>query len=485
MAAAVALAGPSALASPTTPLDYEKVTQLESFIDGPASNQSADITGDSRPELIVSIYGPYEVVAGEAVLQPGSVEIYSNTSKKKGNKDDLQSWKKTQVFGPEEDITFPTQIQVADMDGDGDKDLVGGHGFFWDSVQGIDRGGVTWWENRETPRSLGELLGYAKCLFAGNWSQVAACIEDQRSWKRNTLLKDAPPSFHNVNIADIDGDGKKDVVTVGEEGITRQAFTDDIVELMYFRNLGNGNYSEAISLADRGGSSPYVIDVDGDGDQDVVSAQYFHVSPIVLGPPAGDGSFVWFENIRGNGGALSSDDFVKHEISRGQGPSYGIYPVKNLFGDGQLRYVGVNHTNNTPGTPGPPVFLQAAPNIFLLTPGADIRAPWTVAPLATSVEAGAAFRAEPRPGQAAPGKPMFNDMDGDGDLDIALSGDGDFRAFLLEQTAPGQFHQSVLPGSEGWGQAGISVADYNRDGKLEISLSSFENDQIAIWERQS
>ena len=52
------------------------------------------------------------------------------------------------------------------------------------------------------------------------------------------------------------------------------------------------------ALADRGGSSPVVHDVDGDGDLDVVSAQYFHVNQVVIGGGylSGDATFVWFEN---------------------------------------------------------------------------------------------------------------------------------------------------------------------------------------------
>ena len=76
---------------------------------------------------------------------------------------------------------------------------------------------------------------------------------------------------------------------------------------------------------------------------------------------------------------------------------------------------------------------------------------------------------------------VHKDFDGDGDLDLVISGDGDFRAMLVEQTARGVFHQSVLAGSEGYGQAGVTSADFDKDGRLEVALSSFENQTVGVW----
>jgi hypothetical protein len=55
---------------------------------------------------------------------------------------------------------------------------------------------------------------------------------------------------------------------------------------------------------------------------------------------------------------------------------------------------------------------------------------------------------------AAPGIFGTGDVDGAGDIDVALAGDGDERVFWLEQKGPGQFATHVLEAR--LGQAGGS-----------------------------
>jgi hypothetical protein len=475
--AAVALAGP---ASADPPNFFKTIIDT---VDGVAFTTIGDVVGDSRDELVVTSYGAYEVVGGVAQLNPGTVTIYTNTDPKRNS--GIENWAKIPVVTEADNIIFPSQPTLSDVDGDGDTDILQPGGFFWDSNVGLSRGSLTWWENRETPRSIAELAAHARCwLTSKTWADLAACITAQQSFKRNNIDVDSPFSYHNLQHVDFDGDNKKDVIAVGEQGFEAAVLTDDVVELQFYKGLGKGKFAPKVVLANRGGSNPVVDDVDGDGDLDIISAQYFGVSPVVLGAPTGEASFVWFERTGSAAGGIDASDFTMHEISRGQGPSFGVYKAKNLYGDGVDRWVGVNHTNKTVGNPGPPVFLRAAPNVFLMTPGADIKTPWALTPLASAIEDGAAFAVNARPGQAAPGKVGFGDLDGDGDTDLTVSGDGDFRLFWFEQTAPGAFTQRVLPGSEGWGQAGGSqIVDLNKDGINEVVFSSFENDQLGIWSR--
>ncbi|MFM7489568.1 MAG: FG-GAP repeat domain-containing protein, partial [Actinomycetota bacterium] len=82
--------------------------------------------------------------------------------------------------------------------------------------------------------------------------------------------------------------------------------------------------------------------------------------------------------------------------------------------------------------------------------------------------------------QAAPGVFGWGDVDADGDVDLAVSGDGDDRLFILEQTGPSAFNTRVL--QTGYAQAGsMMVVDLNNDGRLEILASSFESDQVRLY----
>ncbi|WP_370617072.1 FG-GAP repeat domain-containing protein [Mumia sp. Pv 4-285] len=475
--AAAAMAGsPAAATDGTSP--FTRTLVAEDVV-GPAFTSVGDLVGDSRPELVSTSYGKLTMQGPAAFPEPGSVTVYENAGKRRDG--GVDSWTTTSVVEPSDGIIFPSEPTLADVDRDGDVDIIQPAGYFWDTGMGFSRGSLTWWENHDTPRSVREILALAKCpLTSQTLAALKACIAELRDWERHDIVTGSPFAYHDLQFVDFDGDGRKDIVTVGEQGFVPSSTTDDVVALQFFKGDGKGGFAEPIKLADRGGSSPVVADVDGDGDLDIASAQYFGVSPVVLGPPSGEASFVWFERVGDATDGLSASDFQMHEISRGQGPSFSIHKADDLFGDGVDRWVGVNHTNLD--NAGPPAVLRAKPDVFLLTPGADPRTRWTVAPLAAGVDPGAEFVGSTRPGQAAPGKTGFGDIDGDGDTDLAVSGDGAFRLYWFEQTASGVFQQRLLPESEGWGQAGgAKIADLDRNGSSDIVFSSFENNKIGIW----
>ena len=143
-------------------------------------------------------------------------------------------------------------------------------------------------------------------------------------------------------------------------------------------------------------------------------------------------------------------------------------------GDGVLRAVGANHTNTAQASPDP--WESAA---FVFTPGADPTQPWAKTQITSGIVSSAGSMLAP---MAAPGILGTGDIDGDGDLDVLLSGDGDPRVFWLEQTAPGSFTQHVLETS--LGQAGgCVVTDLDGDGANELVVTGYEDNVIYVYVR--
>lgn len=451
---------------------------------------TGNVSGNKDLEIVttslnINYVPPVNGVAQRPTIVPGSVTLHQGSG---------ASWTSTKVFDTDQGLFFPNKPTITDVDGDGKNDIVVPSGNFFSRVDPVLTGAMTWWKNN-----------------------------GDGSFTRNNIATNVKGSYHSAIHVDFDGDGVKDIVTNFEDGgwpsypfgippFVPQSSRAPITKVQYFPGLGGGTFGAAVDLANGGGSLPTVVDMDLDGDLDVASAQYFGTksAPIVIPPNPGnpdgvninDESFVWFENTAGkNAGALTSANFTKNVIARGLGESFEILPVDNMDGDGKYGAIGINHVN--PAVPG----TLAAPQVVRLTPGADIRQPWTV----ERIDSG--FTVDDLAnGQAAPGFASDGDVDGDGDVDIVLSGDSDGTIYWLERKADGSWAQRDVitefgradmltqlatpenkygPNARpygpnaGYGQGSVSVADLNRDGKNEIVFSSFNAAVVEVASRDA
>jgi hypothetical protein len=221
------------------------------------------------------------------------------------------------------------------------------------------------------------------------------------------------------------------------------------------------------SIGDGMGSFPSVADIDGDGDLDVASAEYF-----VKQPDGSKESFAWFERLTDPDAANPAGTWMRHTIDAQSGPSIHFCPVDDLYGDGVRRWLGSNHTNTTDGRPDP----ESA--VFVFEVPADPKQPWK----RTKISEG--IKSRPIKGinfQAAPGLIGHGDIDGDGDIDVAVAGDGDARTYWLEQIAPDSFETHII--QEDLGQAsGAIVRDLNGDGRSELVFSGYEANRVYVYE---
>ena len=110
---------------------------------------------------------------------------------------------------------------------------------------------------------------------------------------------------------DLDGDGDVDVLSAS-------SYDDTIA---WYENLdgsgGSWSYHEISTAAD-GARSVFGIDLDGDGDVDVLSASEY------------DDTIAWYENLDGSGGSWSY-----HEIYTAADGARSVFGI-DLDGDGDV-----------------------------------------------------------------------------------------------------------------------------------------------------
>ncbi|MFF9060904.1 FG-GAP repeat domain-containing protein [Streptomyces sp. NPDC014882] len=408
---------------------------VDASLPGAAFAVAGDVEGDGRQEVVATGFGRFKAVPGGPPIPPaaGALAVYRQSGR------DLGAWSKRLVFDTDAAIPFPNEPGVADVDRDGDRDIVVPGGFLGCTTS---CGSLTWWEHRA-----------------------------DGVWKRHDIVTpgSSPLFYHRAVLVDFDGDGRKDLVTVGESlrPVTRiEGRPPANAWTQVFRGVdGPDRFSrEPVDLAAGGGALPVVADVDSDGDLDVASAQYFE-------PGA---AFLWLERTAVPDADHPFGGFTPHVIDTTQGRAIQLRPVRNLYGDGGTVWVGSNHTN----TVFPPGSTDPVSQVVSFSVPADPRSPWGTTPLSTGIVS------RGRAGQAAPGVFGSGDLDGDRDIDLLVSGDGDDRLFWLEQKDDRTFVTRVLATAAGQaGGAVVTDLDRTWPPRNEAVFTVFESDSVVVWSR--
>ncbi len=402
------------------PLGFERLA-LTDGICGPSFAAAIDADGDGTPELALSNFGKpdgFEVPSGELLLLDADASEVG--------------WGSTALLSREEGVKMPNDQEVADVDADGDPDLLLGVGFLTCDVDPWTApcGGLLWLENQ------GE------------------------AWLRHDIVPPGAELFHHhPRLLDVDGDGVDDVVSVGERYATPFG-GEDRAEACWYPGLEPGVFAEEPWVMAEGlGSIPQPWDIDGDGDIDLASAEYFREDAA---------SFAWLERVEAPSEAEPAGVWERHVIDDSRGHSIQLSLLEDPFGDGAPRAIGSNHVGPDEGLPAELVVYEIP---------ADPREPWPGETIADD------FLSEPGQGMGAPGIFGHGDIDGDGDMDLLVSGDGDRRVSWLEQTAPGVFAQHTL--EEDLHQAGsMLVVDLDGDGANELVVSGYVDNVLFIYRRE-
>ena len=411
--------------SPVSGIEFERIT-ADSNPNKPAFVTVDDLDNDGYLDMIVAQYGP---------LLSGNYDIYWGT----GN---LEQWtKETLNIGGDNGISFPHPVKVADVNGDGIKDIVSPSGFL---ACVMNCGNIFWLEG----------------------------TGERNKWIKHEIVKNNDHFFFDVSLVDIDGDGKLDILTNASQ--KKSGLTTTLDErLMWFKGTDTADRFETtarVISSGNGGPFPRFVDINGDGKKDIALAQYFNKDT------SANGSFIWFEQVD-----VENDEWTKHIIDNESGESFMLEIIDNLYGDGVRRAVGVNHVNSSDKPNGP------KEGVFIFDIPADPTQPWSKTNIATDIKS----RKSPLTGpQGAPGLFGYGDITGNGLIDLVVSGDGDSRVFWFEQNPAGTFTQHTLDGVAGadinsagsFGQAGgMNIVDIDGDGANEIIVTLYEADKIYIY----
>ena len=293
-------------------LAYPVEHPVDRTFNGASSVYAADVDGDGDMDVLGAAYSAGDITWWENTDGSGTV------------------WVEHTVDGTFEGAS---SVYTADVDGDGDMDVLG-------AAFGADD--ITWWENTDGSGTVW-VEHTVDTAFDGAFSVYAADVDGDGdtdvlgaangagdiSWWENTdgsgtvwvehTVDTAFDGASSIYAADVDGDGHMDILGAAWDA-------DDITWWQNTDGSGTVWVEHTVDGTFIAASSVYTADLDGDGDTDVLGAAY----------SAGD--ITWWENTDGSGTV-----WVEHTVDGTFIGAFSVYAA-DVDGDDDTDVLGAART---------------------------------------------------------------------------------------------------------------------------------------------
>jgi len=402
--------------------NFEKRVIVDNFIEFMCKARAVDIDNDGDLDIISA-----------ADNEKIKMVWYENDGK--GNFDNQHDILSTSLLSS----PYSMLMNPADVDKDGDIDVIIGDNFLYDWI--------VWCEND----------GY------GNFD---SCYTIKESI-----------SVSAISMPDIDNDGDCDLVLTdrGDE------------KIFWYRNDGNGNFDNAVIIDNYIDISHVSAkDIDNDGDMDILSASY------------DNNKLLWYENTDGNGtfvkniiSSYQRASFIHSEDMDGDGDNDVLAASSGTSPNG--NYSRISWYENTDGN-GNFSFINNLATILLAEKfvfPVDVDGDNAVDVIAVNEGSFLNWYKNMGDGEFSYPKAIDHDLvyfssvyavdlDGDNDKDIIASSNIDNRIAWFENDGYGNFSaQKIITDSAKYTKSVISV-DIDNDGDYDV-VSSSNNDLKVVW----